>query len=401
MIIKGKSVAGAKRLAVHLTRKDQNERIEIKEISGLAADNLPDALHEMEALGAGTRAEKTLYHASINTPAHERLTDGQRDQAITALEKKLGLTGQPRIVVVHEKKDGREHCHIVWSRIDLERGRAISDSHNYRKHEEVARELEREFGLTRVQGAHVERDGKERPKRTPSHSDMLQAQRTGRSPQQITEDITAIWRNTQTGQQFAEALEKAGYVLARGDRRHFVVIDPDGGTHSLARRIEGVRVKDVRERMADVDVSQLPSVKEAKAIARERRAGRGEDITQDASAHGAKGHRADAGRSLVTHERPGAEMRAAEGVARGVGSLFDGIASFFERGLSNETDQSDDAPPAPEPEPSEIKPEPTVVTDEEERAKRMQELVRKFGRVFPNEQDAEFERQRAERERSR
>jgi hypothetical protein len=52
-------------------------------------------------------------------------------------------------VVVHEK-EGREHCHIVWSRIDLDKMRTISDSHNYRTHEIVARDLEREFGHARV-----------------------------------------------------------------------------------------------------------------------------------------------------------------------------------------------------------------------------------------------------------
>ena len=106
------------------------------------------------------------------------MTDEQRAYAIDRLEAEMGLIGQPRVVVVHDKKD-REHCHIVWSRIDLDRMAAISDSHNFRKHEQVGRELEREFGHERVQGAHVERDGKERPARTPSHSEMLQADRTG------------------------------------------------------------------------------------------------------------------------------------------------------------------------------------------------------------------------------
>src|ERR1019366_10486150 len=96
--------------------------------------------------------KKPFYHASINTRADEHLTPEQRMQAIDRLEKDLGLTGQPRAVVVHEK-EGREHCHIVWSRIDLDKMRTISDSHNYRKHEEVAPSLEREFGDERVQGA--------------------------------------------------------------------------------------------------------------------------------------------------------------------------------------------------------------------------------------------------------
>ena len=154
---------------------------------GVAAKDLRGALQEMEeAAAACPNCRKPLYHASINTRAGERLNDTQRMQAIDRLERELGLTGQPRVVVVHEKKDrqrhDREHCHVVWSRIDLARLRAISDSHNYRKHELVARELERAFGHERVQGAHIEREGRARPKRTPSHAEMQQGARTGISP---------------------------------------------------------------------------------------------------------------------------------------------------------------------------------------------------------------------------
>ena len=102
-------------------------------------------------------------------------------------------------MVVHEKKD-REHFHIVWSRIDLDTMRTISDSHNYRKHEIVARELERDFGHERVQGAHIERDGKPRPERTPSH--MPRCSRPsgrGSAPKEAREHITALWQRTDSG----------------------------------------------------------------------------------------------------------------------------------------------------------------------------------------------------------
>jgi hypothetical protein len=175
MVIKGKSVAGATRLDAHLKRTDTNEEMRVLELRDVAADDLRGALKEMEAIASACpNCEKPFYHASINTRAEERMTPEQRGQAIDRLEKELGLTGQPRVVVLHEKKD-REHIHIVWSRIDLETLRTISDSHNYRKHEIVARELERAFGHERVQGAHIERDGKPRPERTPSHKEHQQA----------------------------------------------------------------------------------------------------------------------------------------------------------------------------------------------------------------------------------
>ena len=166
MVIKGGSVAGAARFAAHLERTDTNEiRNEVIEMRDVAATDLRGALLEMEAVASACpNCKKPLYQASINTQAKERMTDEQRMQSVDRLEKELGLTGQPRVVVVHEKNDGREHCHVVWSRIDLDKMRAISDSHNFRKHEIVARELEREFGHERVQGAHIERDGKPRPR---------------------------------------------------------------------------------------------------------------------------------------------------------------------------------------------------------------------------------------------
>ncbi len=268
MVIKGVSCSGARRLAVHLMRTDTNERAEVRELRGVAAEDLRGALLEMEAVAAGARTTKPFYHASINTRADEKLSDAQRLEAIDALEKKLGLDGQSRVVVVHEK-EGREHCHIVWSRIDLDRMAAISDSHNYRKHEEVARELERRFGHERVQGAHVERDGKERPKRTPSHAEMLATERGAVDPAAARKLVTEVWRRTDSGRSFKAALEEKGWLLARGNRRDFVVIDPNGGVHSLARRVERARAKDIRVRMAGINPESLPSVGEARAAQRE------------------------------------------------------------------------------------------------------------------------------------
>jgi hypothetical protein len=273
VIIKGTSCAGAGRLAVHLTRTDTNERVEVREIRGVTAEDLRAALLEMEAVGAGVRAKQIFYHGSINPEPGEWMTEEQRAYAIDRLEKEMGLTGQPRIVVVHEKKD-REHTHIVWSRIDLDRMAMVSDSNDYYQHEVVARALEREFGFKRVQGALIERDGKERPERTPSHREMLQAERTGVSAQDAREFMTGTWRTTKNGKEFEAALAERGWILARGDRRDFVAIDTTGGVHSIARRIEGAKAADVRGRFADIDPRSLQSVAEARQVQRERHGGR-------------------------------------------------------------------------------------------------------------------------------
>ena len=66
----------------------------------------------MYAIGAALRTTRTLYHASINVPAHERLTPEQRSQAINRLAFAPGLTGQPSASVEHEKRggEGRRAC---------------------------------------------------------------------------------------------------------------------------------------------------------------------------------------------------------------------------------------------------------------------------------------------------
>jgi hypothetical protein len=101
---------------------------------------------------------------------------------------------------------------------------------------------------------------------------MLQAARTGVGPEHARALLTGIWLTTNNGKEFQAALGEKGWVLARGDRRDFVAIDPTGGIHSIARRIEGAKAADVRARFADIDPRGLQGVAEAKQAQRERHA---------------------------------------------------------------------------------------------------------------------------------
>ena len=269
MIIKGKSRAGPQQLAMHLGNAEKNERVSLIETRGTVAQDLRGALVEMNAYAIGTRCEKSLYHAAISPAPPHRLADEQRTEAVDALEARLGLDGHARVIVVHEKL-GRQHIHVVWSRIDLEKMRSVSDSHNYRKHEEVARDLERRFGHDRVQGAHHERDGVERPDRTPSHAELQQQERTGITGKVVKEEVTAAFRASDGAVAFQAALEERGYLLAHGDRRDYVIIDRKGGVHSLARRIDGMKAAALREFMAAMNPESVPNIEHAREIIAER-----------------------------------------------------------------------------------------------------------------------------------
>ena len=77
MIIKGGSTGGAGRIAAHLL-SGENEKVQVKELRGvMTADNLRDALREMETAAKCTAARKPLYHASINPRVGENLSAEQ------------------------------------------------------------------------------------------------------------------------------------------------------------------------------------------------------------------------------------------------------------------------------------------------------------------------------------
>lgn len=269
MIIKGQARGRAKQLASHLLRANQNEFVETVETRGTLAQDVEGALMEMEARGKAARTERPLYHASISPEASTPLKREQITQAVDHLEDRLGLHGQPRIVVLHRKKE-REHIHVVWSRIEAETGNAVSYSWNYRVHEQAARELETMFGHRPVPNSHVRRA---RPPRGVEDYELRQEERSGQSAGSVSKEITAVWNTAWSSPEELKArLAEAGYTLARGDRRVFVLIDRHGEVHSLARRVQGVTLKEVRRQLKTLDLNTLPSVRDVRDQQQQMRA---------------------------------------------------------------------------------------------------------------------------------
>lgn len=140
MILKASQRAGAKALAVHLLRTDENEHVEVHELRGFVSDNLTGALREAQAMAEGTRCKQFMFSLSLNPPQNADASDRDFRQAIKMVERELGLVGQPRAIVFHEK-EGRRHAHCVWSRINTDQMKAINLPHFKRKLRETSREL--------------------------------------------------------------------------------------------------------------------------------------------------------------------------------------------------------------------------------------------------------------------
>ncbi len=92
---------------------------------------------------------------SLNPPPpNENVPIEVFEDAIERVETRLGLSGQPRAIVFHEK-EGRRHCHTVWSRIDAEELKAVALPFTKRKLQENARELYLEHGWKMPRGLAV------------------------------------------------------------------------------------------------------------------------------------------------------------------------------------------------------------------------------------------------------
>lgn len=268
MIIKGGSRRNGGFFAKHLVNAKDNERVQLIEFRGFAKENVKAALKDMEAVAKGTRCKNFFYHADLNPREDEQLTDEQWTKAIDTLERHLGFDGQPRFVVEHEK-EGRTHRHVVWQRVDVDTMTARSDSLTYAKHERAAREIELDCGLDPVPSVLVKDRGGERPQRRARDFEGFRGSQTGLTPDEVRTQVTELWRESDTGSAFKAALEAKGYILCRGDRRDFCIIDPAGDDHSLARRISGSKAAEIRERMKDINRDSLPSVEEGRELANE------------------------------------------------------------------------------------------------------------------------------------
>jgi Relaxase/Mobilisation nuclease domain len=208
MILKASQRAGGRQLAAHLLRTDDNEHVELHELRGFVADDLDGAFAEAYASSKGTRAKQFLFSLSLNPPPKERVSTETFEAAINQVEQRLGLSGQPRAVVFHEK-DGRRHAHAVWSRIDTEAMKAVNLPHYKLKLRDIARELYLEHGWQMPRGFVT---SEERDPFNCSLKEWQQMQRTGHDRKAIQQMFRECWAISDSGKAFAQALKARGYT---------------------------------------------------------------------------------------------------------------------------------------------------------------------------------------------
>ncbi len=277
MILKGNQRGGGKQLAAHLLKVEDNEHVHIHELRGFMSDNLHSALHEAYAVSRGTRAKQFLFSLSLNPPPNENVSVDAFEAAIKTIEQKLGLDGQPRAIVFHEK-EGRRHAHVVWSRIDCEQMKAINLPFYKTKLRDVSCQLFYEHGWKLPQGL---LDGNNRDSLNYSLREWQQAKRQGEDPKALQRMFQNCWAVSDNRPSFEQALQRYGLCLAKGDQRGYVAIDYRGEVYSLSRWLK-VKTKALKERLGPAE--NLPGIQEVKARIAERMTDRLKTYIQETQA---------------------------------------------------------------------------------------------------------------------
>lgn len=261
----------------HLGNTEANERAELKEVRGLKADNLAEALNEMQGLARDhPRTKNFMYHADFNPRRDEHLTPEQRDRAFEMFEKERGIPPDAARIVMEHAKEGRQHWHVMWYRLD-DNGRPFSDSLDADVAHRAAAKISWELGLEIVISPLTREPGTPRPPRAPKPWEMYRGDKSGLDPREVAADITGLLQLCENdGKGFSQALETRGYILARGDKivagePALMIIDLAGNDHHLPRRIDGMKAAKVNELMQHIDRASLPNIQQAKDIYQDRK----------------------------------------------------------------------------------------------------------------------------------
>lgn len=263
MILKGSQRAGAKQLAAHLLNDRDNDHVQVLDIRGFVSDDLAGAFTEAYAISKATQCKQFLFSLSLSPPEKAIASEADFISAVDRAEAKLGLDGQPRAVVIHEK-EGRRHAHAVWSRIDAESITAINLPHFKIKLTDLSKELYLDHGWELPKGLRTH--GGKSPLNF-TLAEWQQAKRQNVDPREIKQIFQQAWDCSDSLQGLGNALAEHGYFIAKGDRRGIVALDVNGEVYSFTRW-SGVKSKDVKSRIADV--SDMPSVQERRVGLRGR-----------------------------------------------------------------------------------------------------------------------------------
>ena len=231
MVIKGKARGSHRQLVSYMMGQGENEQVRLLHIGGTMDTTDPfKAMNEFALSQELTGSKKAFYHGQLS-PAYEEsmtITDEQYIDMVYRTAKHLGHD-KPRVIITEHVKNGHKHIHFGLDRYDYDKGKLVSDSYNYYKHDAARAEIEQVYNLVRTPVRNANRNT-------------------------YKEDAKEIWEATRTGEDFYNAMKKKGYTVAISvqESRPYRLIDKDGRNYNLVRQIQGIKTAEVRDRLKDV-----------------------------------------------------------------------------------------------------------------------------------------------------
>nr|WP_306266979.1 Ti-type conjugative transfer relaxase TraA [Pararhizobium sp. IMCC3301] len=255
MILKGSERGNARQLADHLLNVMDNDHVDVHRLQGFIANDVHGAFEEIHAISKATNCKKFLFSLSLSPPSNEMVRVEDFEAVIDQAMERLGLADQPHVIIFHEK-NGRRHAHLVVSRIDTKKLRAITLSFYKERLNALGREIYLSHGWDMPDGF------TDRIINDPLNFGLEEWQtskRAKRDPKALKSIMRDCWARSDDQVSFEAALKEQGFWLARGDKRSFVAIDHKGTIYSLSRWL-GVKPQELKTRLGTPGA--LPSIEE-------------------------------------------------------------------------------------------------------------------------------------------
>lgn len=163
--------------------------------------------------------KRTVYHASLSLLPGQRLNDEQWNALAASYLERMGFTDNQYIVVRHSDRL-HDHIHIVASRVRLD-GSCVHDGWDYRRSEEIIRQLERDYNLTPVTPSwEVERRNKTKGQFEQNRREVAAEQSPTASVRETIQDIAdRVIQECTTPEQFIEKMQDAFVMVQTRIRR--------------------------------------------------------------------------------------------------------------------------------------------------------------------------------------
>ena len=150
MIGKIMKVASFKRCVQYVTGKEDAKILASDGVLLTSTQDIIDSFEFQRQLNP--RISKPVSHIALSflPEDKDKLTDEMMTRITMDYMELMGIKNTQFLLVRHFD-NGNPHCHLVYNRINNE-GKTISDQNDFRRNEQVTKQLKRKYGLTFSKG---------------------------------------------------------------------------------------------------------------------------------------------------------------------------------------------------------------------------------------------------------